>query len=132
MRIWGDENISGRLVRILDIYDSENEYRQLTDEFERGTADEIWLPDIAERYPDSILLSGDQRIARDKAQRAILKDSGLSLVYWDKNFAHAQFHEQAWRLLKIWPSVLNEVVPAQQRGKPGVWGIPFRANKLIK
>ena len=132
MRFWGDENISGKIIRILDLYDSSNEYRQISDEFDRGTPDEVWIPGIARQFPDSIILSGDRRILKDRAQRTILDGSGLSFIYPDKTLAGQTFEEQIWRYLKVWPRVLAEVVPAQARQRPGIWEIPFNANKLIK
>ena len=104
-----DENISTRLSRILDIFDTKYEYRSLTDYFEAGTKDVVWIREVAEWDPNPIILSGDERILRNKVERKVLKDSNLSCVFLSGSLLNLSWNDLVWKMLKVWPNVVRDV-----------------------
>jgi len=104
-----DENVSPRLAEILDIFDQENQISHLSQVCERGAADIDWLDRIGKWSPKPAILGGDARIARNAVERAALKEAGLTFVVLAAGWMKTPFQEQAWKLLKAWPGVVQNV-----------------------
>jgi hypothetical protein len=57
-----DENISDRLARMLDLFDQDNEIHPLSDYFNKGTTDIIWMQGLSEWDEKPVIVGGDGRI----------------------------------------------------------------------
>jgi hypothetical protein len=71
---FADENISSQVVRLLEAFDRENEVRAHKAYFSQGTADTIWIPEVAGWTPKPVILGGDGRILRNPAELAALRN----------------------------------------------------------
>ena len=109
MIFFADENFAINGVRVLDAFDRVNEIRHLTDSMNPGTPDEEWLVAIASLEPKPIVLSGDGRILRNKAQRKVLRSSGLTFVHLSSGWTNLPWDEMAWKLVKVWPAIVRNV-----------------------
>jgi hypothetical protein len=69
-----DENISPRVAQLLEVFDPENEVRAHKDSFAKGTPDTQWLQQISTWTPKPVVVCGDGRILRNRAELAILKE----------------------------------------------------------
>ncbi len=112
MTFYADENVSDKLARLLEVFDRRNEIRHITDRYEKGTPDEIWIPGFASLSPTPVILGGDGQILRRKAQRTLLRDSNLSFVYLAKGWMNIPFEQQAWKIVKAWPDIVRNVEAA--------------------
>ncbi|MBI1353439.1 MAG: hypothetical protein GC160_03770 [Acidobacteria bacterium] len=110
MTFFVDENVSPKLAQILDIFDQRNEVRHLLDYFEAGTPDIEWLQGLGRWSPKPAVVCGDGRILRNAVERAALLESELTFVCLAPGWMKTRFEDQAWKLLKAWPNVAQNVV----------------------
>ncbi len=94
---------------MLEIFDLEHEVRHLLDAFERGTADTVWLRQIAEWEPKPIIIGGDGRILRNKAERRVLRHAELSFVFLAGGWSNLPWETQAWKIIRVWPDIVRNV-----------------------
>lgn len=104
-----DANISPKAARLLEVFDSRNEIRAHGDHFEEGTPDVDWLSKVAEWNPKPAIICGDGNILRNKAEMVTLRDSGLMFVYLASGWTKLKWEEFAWKIIKAWPGITNEV-----------------------
>lgn len=109
MIFFADENIAPRLAALLETFDPEQEIRPLLNYFERGTPDVQWITKVAAWPEKPVRLSGDARILSRKEERAALLESKLTFVFFAKGWMHVPWHEQAWKMIKVWPDIVRNV-----------------------
>ena len=115
-----DENFTSHGVRLLEAFDLVHEIRHLTDSFERGTPDVEWLGAIASWRPKPIVIGGDGRILRNKVERKTLRAADLSFVYLASGWTNLPWNDMAWKLIKVWPSIVRNV---EQSRRPTVFEV---------
>jgi hypothetical protein len=103
-----DHSLPPRFSEILAILEGPagNGVDHLRRFFPQDTEDPIWLLELAKRAPDAIVVTADPRISRGKHERAAWLESGLT-VFFLRSFADLPGSEQAWRLVKWWPSIVQ-------------------------
>ena len=101
-------------MRLLDIFDKENTVSWMPDHFHRGIADTEWLRRAAEMSPKPVILSGDGRILRNKVERQCLKDGDFTYVCLAKGWTSTSWSDYAWKIIKAWPAVVEEVQACRQ------------------
>ena len=96
---------------MLDAYDRDNTLAHLDDDnrFSPKTGDIDWIRTIAADNPRPILITADQRLRRDPVERHALANSGLTIVFLRAGFHNLTFHDQAVKLLTIWPKIVEVV-----------------------
>lgn len=109
MIFFADENISDRLAEMLDIFDRKNQVRAHKNYFEKGTPDIDWLREVASWDEKPILLCGDGRILKNKAERQVLKECDLMFVYLASGWMRLAWEEMAWKAIKAWPVIVKNV-----------------------
>lgn len=114
MQFIGDENISKRLMQILDIFDGVNQSRHITDYFDPGTPDLDWLKEMGEWDVRPVVLSGDGAILKNKAERRQLRDANMTYIVWSKSWVNMGFEGQVVTMLKAWPKLRAEVIRIRQ------------------
>ena len=94
---------------MLDAYDRENEIQHLDDDsnFAPTTPDIEWIRKIASYEPKPILITADQRMRRNPVERRALSESGLTIVFLRSGFHQLTFHDQAVKLLTLWPKIID-------------------------
>jgi len=114
MRFILDENMPRPAARMLDAFDHENEVLSIIDELGPGLSDEEWMRRLAELRPPPTIVSGDGRILRNRSERRVLKECGLMFVALSRGWTNLRWEEMAWKLVKAWPSIAQEVNRARR------------------
>ena len=109
-----DENFTVLGVRLLEAFDPQNEIRHLTNSFPKGTPDTTWIPSLGERDPKPIIIGGDGRILKNKAECAALRQADLSFVYLTSGWTNLEWSVFAWKIIKVWPDVVRNVETAMR------------------
>lgn len=109
MRFFIDHCISDKLARALDALDFVNEIRHVNhdERFSPTTRDVDWIGAIGRDEPKWHVLSVDVGILRNPQERRVLHESGLKFFLLSRSWAKMMLHEQAWRLIKIWPRIMD-------------------------
>lgn len=117
MRFFFDRNISSRLARMVDALDAEHIVRAHDDDgrFNPMTPDVEWIRVLAADEPRWIVVSGDGRILRNRIELAAVKEAKLIFFCLNKQWMHMKFYEQAWKLIKVWPDVVENARGATPR-----------------
>jgi len=112
---------------MLEAYDPSHQVRAFVDCFAAGTPDTEWLPQLLTWEPKPIILCGDGRILRNEVECAALRECNTHFVFLGEGFTKVSFHEQAWKVLKVWPRIVDEVRRARF---PTLWEFRMKAEKL--
>lgn len=110
MIFFADENVPIHAARILNEFSRRDTVRYLTDDFEPGTPDTVWLPAIAQWDPTPAVLSGDGQILRNEVERRVLREANLTFVLLTKGWLNTPWADYAWKIVKAWPSILAETI----------------------
>ena len=104
----------------------DHEVVHLREKFAADTADDVWIPALA-KEGGWVIVSGDPRIARNPQLRAVWTHAKLTTFFLGKGWMKQKFWDQAWRLVRCWPRVLEQSalvvpgagfeIPAQPHGK---------------
>lgn len=108
-------------------YEPDHQVVFLDDEFEPTTSDVDWMTDLANREENWSVISGDGRILRNPAERAVLRDTELNFFVLAKKWWAGKFHDRAVQLLKVWPAIVDA---AERVRKPTIWRVPKASTKL--
>ena len=128
MHFFADENFPPRLVRILDLFDSESVFEHLTDSMDRGTPDVDWIRTLAGRAPRPAIITGDGRILRNAAELQVLRATPLTMFILASGWVNLPWEDQVLKFLKVWPSIRDS---ANLR-EPWIFEVPISANKVLR
>jgi len=112
---------------MLEAYDPSHQVRAFVDSFAPGTPDVEWIPALLTWEPKPVILCGDGRILRNTAECAALRECDTHFVFLGEGFTRASFHEQAWKILKVWPKIVDEV---RRTRSATLWEFRMKAEKL--
>jgi hypothetical protein len=82
--------------------------------YHQSTLDPVWLRGLGRREPEVVVISADPRITRSPHERAAWLESSLTIVFL-KSFADLSIWDQAAKLVKWWPDIVNNV----RQARPG-------------
>ncbi len=114
-----DENISPKIATLIGAFDKDHETRHGSDFF-RGMPDIEWIPKVA-KWGDSAIITLDSRILTNKVERQVLRENGVHYIGLNKCWIRMAWPEQAWRIIKLWPSIRGAVLAS--RGNPKVFKV---------
>lgn len=120
MTFLADENFIYRATRLLEVFDPSNEIRHLTDRFDKGTSDVDWIEAASAWDPRPVILGGDGRILRNKAERTALRAANLSFVYLTSGWTNLAWPVFAWKIVKAWPDIVTNV---ERSARPNVFEV---------
>ena len=109
-----DANISHKAARLLEVFDPRNEIRVLDDYFEEATPDIDWMRQVADWNPKPAIICGDGHILKNKAEMMTLRDSDLMFVYLAPGWTKLKWADFAWKIIKAWPGIVNDVKRANR------------------
>lgn len=72
--------------------------------FSRDTPDIEWISKLGDEG-DWIIVSGDLRISRNKAERKAWLESGLTAFFLAGGWGQQELWDTSWRLIKWWPFI---------------------------
>jgi hypothetical protein len=85
--------------------------------FHPKTEDTEWLRALGgDGAPLWIVISGDGRILKNRAEKQVLDEVALPFICLDGGWPRKAIYEYAWRFMKAWPSILAEA-KAATRGR---------------
>ena len=96
---------------MLDAFDLENVVRHQDQDsrFVDVSEDTLIVATVAKDDPPPIFMTCDVNMyTRNPVERKALKESGLTCVFIKKNFNNLSFHQQAMKLLSLWPAIVRE------------------------
>ncbi len=115
MRFFTDECVPTNAAHMLSYFEQEREVRALLDYFDKGTPDIDWMQVLAKwnENETTIVVSGDGRILKNKVQKHMLKECGLMFVHLASGWTHTVWPDYGWKIIKVWPDVVRNVVDAR-------------------
>jgi hypothetical protein len=114
MTFFTDECVAKRANRVLEAFDPEHEIRGLRDCFSPGTKDVLWITAVAEWNPKPAVISGDARILKNRVEREVLRNAKLMWICLSDGWVNMEWAVYAWKLIKAWPGVVENVKRASQ------------------
>jgi len=107
VRFFFDNCVSVKFVQALSILAQIQGYElvHLTEHFPPDATDEEWLQSLATDR-DWVIISGDPRISRGRAQRIAWQESGLTAFFFADGWASKGFWKQAESLVRWWPQIV--------------------------
>ena len=109
MKFFFDNQLSPHLAASIDALTRSdgNEAWHLRAKFPPDTPDVDWIQALSKEC-DWILICGDMNITRARAERSVWRNAGLIGFFLKKGWMHQTPWEQAWRLVKWWPSIVKQ------------------------
>jgi len=96
-----------------------NEVVHLRRKFPANTPDIDWLRELG-REGQWIIVCGDLNIIRTKAERSVWRAVGLVGFFLKKGWINVGLWDQAWRLVKWWPTIEQQAQIAAPGSTYGV------------
>lgn len=109
MKFFFDRCISRRIARMVQEYDPDHTARHLDDDdrFVPTTPDVEWLSALGAEEIPWIIISGDSRILRNKAERQVLREANLTFFCMSRQWSKMAIAEYAWKFIKVWPEIVR-------------------------
>jgi PIN like domain len=105
MKVLIDENLPHALARSLNaLFSGKHEVVHIRDRFGPGVKDIDWISQLSEegRW---IVISGDRRITRNKAEYGAFRGSNLVGFFLSKGLYKARIEKQMERILVLWQTI---------------------------
>ena len=128
MKFFLDNNLSPRFAQALQALEGEgrNEVVHLRSKFSAAAEDVDWIRSLASEG-NWVIISGDLRISQNEFERKAWRDSGLTAFFFAKGWMNVKFWDQAWRLIKWWPIIVEEA----RKIRPGAgFVVPLKSARL--
>lgn len=109
MKFFFDNQLSPHLARAIGaLADADgDEVAHLRERFSPDTKDVVWIPALAHEQ-GWIVITADLNIVRTRAERPVWKSSGLVGFFLKKGWMSLTPWDQAWRLVKWWPVIVEQ------------------------
>jgi hypothetical protein len=115
MKVFIDNNLSPRIARSLQaLFGDKHEIVCLKDKFPENAKDIDWIKSLSEDGK-WVVISGDQRITKNKAEKLVFKNSKLIGFFMSRGFFKKGPVIQVARLLLQW-NKLEDLVNAVDPG----------------
>ncbi|WP_077067065.1 PIN-like domain-containing protein [Pseudorhizobium marinum] len=127
MKVLFDHNLSPRIARAIQALTvSEHEVVALKDRFPVNIKDVDLIAELS-RQGGWILISGDRRITRNRAEKAAFQSSKIIGMFLSSGLYKAPVMKQAERLISLWPTI--ETVSKNVSGG-SMFELPMKSSKL--
>ena len=104
----------------------EHHIVHLRTKFAPDTRDVDWIRSLASEG-DWVIISGDIRISQNEFERREWLNSGMTAFFLAKGWTTIKLWDQAWRLIKWWPAIVDQALRVQ----PGAgFIVPLRSARL--
>lgn len=129
MRFFFDNNIAPRIARAINaLVEPDHSAVHLRDKFDQATSDITWMESLG-ADGDWVVISADQRIARNGHERKAWQESGLTLFFWEKAWHGQNFWLQAAQLVRWFPDIIDQ---ARKVEAGAGFFVPFRYSGRFK
>jgi hypothetical protein len=107
MTFFADECFMYEANALLEAFDRDNQIVPLLDRFEKATPDTVWIPSIAKWPEKPVVICGDGRILKNKAELQTLRAAQLMFVYLAPGWTNTPWPIFAWKIIKVWPTIVD-------------------------
>jgi hypothetical protein len=109
MRFFFDRCMSPRLAKMVNAYEIDHtaQHHNFDSRFHEMTTDVEWLTAIGADEPPWVILSGDGRILKNRAERQVLREVNLTFFCMSRQWMHMRIEEIAWKFIKVWPDIVR-------------------------
>jgi hypothetical protein len=123
-----DRCVGVRLARMLHAYDGVHTIIHLDDDnrFERDSEDTFIINTVGADTPKPVYFTADLNNRKKPNERAALRDSEMTVVFFKDRFNNIDFHIQAVKLLTLWPIIIRD---CERCPEPTAFEISPAANK---
>ena len=133
MKFFLDNNIPHRLAAALLVLDLHVErenwtIQHLRDLFEPQTEDVTWLEALGHEG-EWIVISGDMRISRSRAEKAAWRESGLTAFFFASQYPGKKIWTQVMHFLDWWPEITREAREHREAPEGSGYVIPMQGKK---
>ena len=105
MKVIFDNNLSPALARALqELFRGQHEIVALREKFHRSPTDVEWITELS-RDGTWVVVSGDRRITRNKAEYHAFRNSRLVGFFLSKGLYKSKVTKQMERLLALWDAM---------------------------
>ena len=105
MKVLIDENLPPAIARALDaLFSGEHEVVHIRERFGAGVTDAAWISQLSDEG-HWIVISGDRRISRNRAEYMAFRGSNLVGFFLSKGLYKAPVLKQMERILALWPVI---------------------------
>lgn len=127
MKVIVDENLSPALARALHaLFAGEHEITDIRSRFGQGVTDLQWISTLS-REGRWVVLSGDRRIRRNKAEFSAFRASRLIGFFLSAGLYKAPLVKQAERILALWSGIETFA----ERAQPGsMFELPMTSSRI--
>jgi len=128
VRFFLDNTLPPRFAEVLQVLegDDANEVVHLRTKFAPDTEDVDWITALGAEG-GWVIVSGDIRISQNQFERRAWLNSGLTAFFFAKGWTTISLWDQAWRLIKWWPAIVEQAA----RIRPGAgFIVPLKSSKL--
>jgi hypothetical protein len=117
MRFFFDRCMSIRLARMVDIFETDHTVRHHDEDarFTPTSRDVEWIEKLAADDPAWIVISGDGRILKSRAERAALLEAKLKFFCLAKAWMNMPFAEYAWKFIRVWPEIVQNATTSKAK-----------------
>jgi len=118
MRFFFDRCLSPRLARMVNAFDMDHSILHHDDDarFDEHTTDEQWLDALANENRPWIIISGDGRILKNKAQLNLLRETGFTFFCLSKQWMHMNVRREfGWKFIRVWPDIVDAADETTQK-----------------
>ncbi len=127
MKVFFDHNMSPAMARALaELFRKQHEVTFLAEKFARDTRDIDWISALSSEG-QWIVISGDRRITRNRAEYHAFRNSNLIGFFLSEGLYKASVIKQMERLLALW-STMEGVCERVQGG--AMFELPMRSTRL--
>lgn len=127
MNFFFDRNIAVTIAHIISAYAVTHQIKHQDEDsrFNSTSTDVFIFMTLASENPKPILITAD--LYKKHGERAALKDSGLTVVFFRSGFHNQSCHIQAVKTLNIWPTIVQETTTCRE---PTIFEISPNAAKV--
>ena len=105
MKVILDNNLSPGMAKALsELFYQEHEVAALREKFDATTTDKEWIERLS-REGNWVVLSGDRRITRNRAEYEAFRNSRLTGFFLSKGLYKAKVAKQMERILALWGQI---------------------------
>ena len=127
MKVFFDHNMSPAMARALrELFKDQHESVCLTDKFRKSASDLEWIGALS-REGRWVVVSGDRRITKNRAEYAAFRTSKLVGFFLSKGLYKSPVIKQTERILALWENI--ESVAGNVEGG-AMFELPMTSNRV--
>ncbi len=113
MKVFIDNNLPPRLAKAIHclVEPDGHQVTHLRERFPANAPDVDWIATLG-KEGGWVIITADHDIVRRQAEKAIWRQVGLVAFLLSRGWAAFSPVDQAWRLIKLWPSIEKQVALA--------------------